>query len=202
MADKLDDLEAVRTLVTTLEPFDTGQRERILRWAIEKLGLSSDKIQELQHRKPTDEVGGDQAQRRGGQHSQDIKTFIAAKNPVRDVQFAATVAYFYRFEAPVSNRKEAIAAEDLQEACRMIGRKRLTNPGQTLRNAHSLGLLDKSENPGVFSVNTVGENLVAMTLPSSPGQATTRKNKKPAKKAKQKQQGKSKKGRQNKVRRG
>jgi len=202
MADKLDDLEAVRILVATLEPFDTGQKERILRWAIEKLGLSSDRIQELQRWERTDQVDGDQAQRRGGQHSQDIKTFITSKNPVRDVQFAATVAYFYRFEAPVSSRKEAIAAEDLQEACRMIGRKRLTNPGQTLRNAHSLGLLDKSEKPGVFSVNTVGENLVAMTLPSSPGQATTRKNQKPAKKAKQKQQGKSKKGRQNKVRRG
>jgi hypothetical protein len=30
----------------------------------------------------------------------DLKTFVTAKNPRSDVQFAATVAYFHRFEAP------------------------------------------------------------------------------------------------------
>jgi len=187
MADKPDDLDAVRILVSTLEPFDTGHQERIIRWAREKLGLLTDKDQQSQpEEKTTGQDKGEQRQQTGGQHSQDIKTFITAKNPGNDIQFAATVAYFYQFEAPAPSRKDSITAEDLQDACRKIGRKRLTNPSQTLRNAHNLGLLDRSDKPGVFSVNTVGENLVAMTLPSSTAQASSRPKKKMAKKAKQK----------------
>jgi hypothetical protein len=192
MADK-DDLDAVRTLVSTLEPFDTGEQERIIRWAREKLGLVTEKGQELQRQDRIDPGQGEQGHQTGSQHSQDIKTFVTAKNPANDVQFAATVAYFYRFEAPASGQKDAIAADDLQEACRMIGRERLGNPGQTLRNAHHLGLLDKTDKPGLFSVNTVGENLVAMTLPPSPGQANARVKKNPAGKAKRRQQQKSEK---------
>jgi hypothetical protein len=194
MTAKPDDLEAVRTLVSTLEPFDAETQERIIRWAREKMGRSIDNREEPGRQEKTGQGHGDKGQQIGGQHSQDIKTFITAKNPGSDVQLAATVAYFYRFEAPESKRKDTITAEDLQEACRMIGRtgkNRLTNPGQTLRNAHNLGLLDRSGEPGVFSVNTVGENLVAMTLPSSPAQASLSK-KKPQKKRKRKEQQKKK----------
>src|SRR5229473_6579890 len=35
-----DDLEAVRTIVAALEGFDAKDKERILRWAREKLGLA------------------------------------------------------------------------------------------------------------------------------------------------------------------
>src|SRR5271165_5976503 len=39
MANPTDDLEAVRAVVEALQGFDAGDRERILRWAREKLGL-------------------------------------------------------------------------------------------------------------------------------------------------------------------
>ena len=41
MQSKLDDLEAVRTIITALEPFDEPERERIIRWASEKLGIKN-----------------------------------------------------------------------------------------------------------------------------------------------------------------
>jgi hypothetical protein len=96
----------------------------------------------------------------------DIKSFVAAKAPKSDVQFATTVAYYYRFEAPPAQRREAIDGDALQEAARLAGRARLSNPRQTLNNAKGLGYLD-SNVPGEFVVNSVGENLVAMTLPGS-----------------------------------
>ena len=37
----LDDYEAVRTVVATLESFKPEDQERIIRWAREKLGLSA-----------------------------------------------------------------------------------------------------------------------------------------------------------------
>ena len=50
----------------------------------------------------------------------DIKSFVAEKSPSRNNEFTATVAYFYRFEAQESDRKESISAADLQEACRLV----------------------------------------------------------------------------------
>jgi hypothetical protein len=39
MSSKPDDLEAVRSLADTLQPFASEDRERIIRWAREKLGM-------------------------------------------------------------------------------------------------------------------------------------------------------------------
>ena len=94
--------------------------------------------------------------------SKDIKSFVAQKKPKNDTQFAAIVAYYYRFEA--AEKKDSITQADLLEACRMANYTRPPAPGQTLRNALNAGLLDNPER-GAFSVNSVGENLVAVTLP-------------------------------------
>lgn len=99
--------------------------------------------------------------------TKDIRTFIAEKDPKKDVQVAAVVAYYHRFEAPLSDRKDAINKDDLQEAMRLASRPRFKNPLQTLANAHILGLLDRGPEKATFAINSVGENLVAMTLPST-----------------------------------
>jgi len=41
MSSKPDDLEAVRSIADTLQPFANDDRERIIRWAREKLGMST-----------------------------------------------------------------------------------------------------------------------------------------------------------------
>jgi len=197
MSSKPDDLEAVRTIVSTLSPFDAGEQERIIRWSREKLGLPTEggsgataKTQDAVHHSDAPAVAEGSHSR---QHAtaRDIKSFIAEKNPSSDNQFAAAVAYYYRFEAPQAARKDAITSEDLQEACRLAGRARLSQPGQTLRNAHGVGVLDKAER-GAYAISTVGENLVAMTLGSGAGKKATSK--------KSKSKGKSKVGRLSKKR--
>jgi hypothetical protein len=100
-----------------------------------------------------------------GSNSVDIKSFTTNKKPRSDVQFAAAVAYYYRFEAPQAKRKDAINKDDLQEAARKANRERFANPLKTLRNAHQLGMLDKGSEKATFTINSVDENLVAMTLP-------------------------------------
>ncbi len=171
MSKPTDDLEAVRAVVDAISGFEAKDQLRIIRWVAEKVGLpepfqqsgpsqSHPRSEHTPRHAPQTDTGGS-----GAVHSQDIKSFVAAKGPRSDVQFAATVAYYFQFEAPQADKKGAISKDDLQEACRKAGRERLANPGQTLRNAHQLGLLDRGEEPGSFSINTVGENLVAMTLP-------------------------------------
>ena len=180
MTKPADDLEAVRVITEAVEGFEPEDKERIIRWALERLKLlhlagPSTHLQPQVQQPPTTTVPP--AVNTG---IKDLRTFVDEKQPKSDVQFAATVAFYHRFEAPADQRKENVNAEDLKEACRLVNRERLKNPLQTLSNARNLGLLD-SAGRGLFTINSVGENLVAMTLPSTPGN-TRPKNKRAAKK--------------------
>lgn len=160
----LDDLEATRTIVGALGGFDARDQERILRWAREKLGLAT-AVNEppLQGRVVPAALA--QTPTQSPTPALDIRSFMAKKSPSSDTQFAAAVAYYYRFEAPTHLRKESITAGDLREACRQVDRIRIKHLAQTLVNAHYQGLLDRGER-GAYIINTVGENLVAMALPA------------------------------------
>lgn len=179
----MDDLEAVRSIVEILEKFDDAEvRERIVRWSLEKTGL------QLSGFEPKRDGGADPASTHGGRlfgggGASDIKSFIAKKSPASDNQFAAAVAYYYAFEAPTQDRKGSISPSDLTEACRMAGRARLGDPAKTLSNAKDMGYLDKIDR-GTYKINTVGENLVAMTLPGGSPDSTPRPRKRlPVRKA-------------------
>ena len=188
MSSKPDDLEAVRIIVDTLSAFDATEQERILRWSREKLGLSTDAQGSAAVNTQTSIASPAPPYGALGSRSHDtavdIKSFIAEKIPSSDNQFAAAVAYYYRFEAPEAVRKEAITADDLQEACRLTDRSRIQKPAQTLINAHNVGLLDKAGDRGAYSISTVGENLVAMTLPSGAGKPRSGKKSKTKRKGK------------------
>jgi hypothetical protein len=167
MTPPKDALEAVRVVASTLEGFDSNEQERIIRWARELIGLSVTAPHTPSLVAQPQVTAASVSPAPQGSGSPNPKAFVGQKNPKNDVQFVATVAYFYRFEAPEGQRKNEINSEDLQEACRLVGRSRFTNPSQTLRNAHTLGLLDKGSGSGFYAINSVGENLVAMTLPST-----------------------------------
>lgn len=165
-----DDLDAVRSIADALKGFQPDEQRRILRWAQEKLGLAAT---------PSSTAPPSPGEPRGTTETApavsrtDIKTFLQAKRPASDVQFAASVAYYFMFEATTETRKEGIAPSDLQEAARLSGRARLSSPRTTLNNAVRLGYLDRGPDRGTFRINTVGENLVAMAMPAGEERAVT-----------------------------
>ena len=165
----MDDLEAVRKIVEILSELEKEDQSRVVRWSLEKLNLD----QALISKKPVEAAGGGARDTDEGKRQMDIKTFILSKNPSSDNQFAATVAYYYAFEAPADEKKNSVNGTDLIEACRKGGRPRLGDPAKTLANATSMGYLDKVDR-GFYKLNTVGENLVAMTLPSNSGESSSR----------------------------
>jgi hypothetical protein len=170
MSKAKDDFEAVRTIVVALGGFSPEDQERIIRWAREKLGLASRNIGDLFDPPPAVHSAPQApvevvAQSHSQIPTKDLKAFVGSKSPKSDVQFAATVAYFYRFESPLEQRRNEIDADSLLDACRLAGRKRLQHPRMTLNNAKNLGVLDQGSEAGKFTINSVGENLVAMTLP-------------------------------------
>ncbi len=191
MTKPVDDLEAVRTVVEAVQGFKEDEQQRIFRWAAEKLGLRSPFGAPVQPTATTPAASSSAAAApphhappgAPAANSQDIRSFVVEKNPRSDIQYAATIAYYYQFEAPPAERKKCIVKDDLQEATRKTGRERLKRPDQTLRNAHMLGLLDKGDEVGTFCINTVGENLVAMTLPGDGSTPPKRGKKPPAKRA-------------------
>lgn len=158
----VDDFEAAKTIADLLKGMDPGRQVRILRWVSESLGI--EQIIPQQRDSSQLDVTPDPRVSLPSVGATDIKSFVAAKDPNSDNQFAATVAYFYRFAAPQHERRDSITAEILQEATRLAGRARLGDPGKTLRNAKNMGYLDATDR-GEYRINTVGENLVAMTLP-------------------------------------
>lgn len=174
-----DDFEAVRRVIEALEPFDPKERERIIRWAAEKLGMVAP---------PPASSGAaplNLASRPGVPLlavPKDIKSFVVQKNPRSDNQMAAVVAYFHHFEAPPGERKESIGKEDLIDACRKSDRKRPKRPEQVLVNTYHAGLLDKAGTAGQYRLNSVGENLVAMVLPEQQASVTSSPRKSAAKK--------------------
>ena len=159
---KKDDLETVRILAEALEPFTDEERERIIRWSREKLGMKSSQIPNFATSLPPLNSALPQSITKNG--PKNIKSFVQEKNPQSDVQFAAVTAYFYRFEAPQAEQKEAIGAKDLQDAARQARGYGFKDSLKTLNNGVSRGYFNRLGR-GEFTLNAVGENLVAMVLP-------------------------------------
>jgi len=186
MSTKPDDFDVAKTIVEALEPFEKQEKEKIIRWVCERLEIAQQPVGQI----PSQQEIRFQQTQNPTSHGQgkDIKVFLSEKAPKSDNQFAAAVAYYYMFEAPSNEKKTSIKADDLQNACRLGGVSRLKRPDQTLINAHNVGVLDKAVEKGSYSINAVGENLVAMTMPSSTGVVSAKSKKRTSKsKAKKKQ---------------
>lgn len=169
MTTPVNDFDAAKAVTDQLQGMDKERQERILRWVAESLGLApvatSTPAARLSGAVPhSAEHRAEHAAPGTVDKPVDIKSFVESKKPKSDVQFAAVVAYYYNFEASAETRKDAIDAQILQDAARLAGRRRPPKPRMTLNNAKNLGYLD-SPDRGLFSINSVGENLVAMTLP-------------------------------------
>jgi hypothetical protein len=178
-----NEFDAAKIIVETLNKLDKAQQERALRFASESLGLqSASPKQSSSVIAPAPHIGsGSSPQPQPQGRATDIKQFTTSKAPKSDQQFATVVAYYYRFEAPAEQRRETINAEVLSDAARLVVRKRPTR--FALTNAKNQGYLD-SAGAGEYRINTVGENLVAITLPGTGGEKGPRKARKATSKKK------------------
>ncbi len=170
MTNSANDFDAAKAISDILKDVEKERQHRILRWVAESLDIAlhvktgvlretattADSVVDVTTLPPFPSDG----------RPKDIKSFVETKSPKNDIQFATVIAYYYRFEAPADDRLNTITADVLQNAARLSGRARFGNPINTLNNAKKQGYLDASDR-GAYGVNSVGENLVAMTLPGS-----------------------------------
>ncbi len=171
-------LTAAQTIVEELTGMTTEHQSLALKFAVETLGLKFPSAAPQTPIPPAPATPAPlsstqtpQSLPSGGDHSTDIRSFTEMKSPKSDQQFTAVVAYFYQFEARPEERKETINAETMKEAARLAGRAQVSKWGLTLNNAKNSGYLDPS-GTGEYKISSVGENLVAITLPD--GTTTTK----------------------------
>ena len=161
-----NEFDAAKIIVEALKGLDQHQQDRAIRFASESVGL------QIPVQRPATNPAGASADLLGREGTQlaaqvgavDIKQFVDSKSPKTDQQFVTVVAYYYRFVAPPDQQKESINAEDLKNAARLVGRKQPGHALATLNNTKNSGYLDAA-GKGNFQINSVGENLVAITLP-------------------------------------
>ena len=168
MSDAQSDFEIAKAVSDLLAGKDKERQHRVLRWVAESLDIALNSNATALVESP---LQPSESRSQGDfsmlpKSATDIKTFMDTKQPRNDIQFATATAYYYRVEASAEQRRESITAEVLQDAARLVKRPRFARPVMTLTNAKNQGYLDPSGR-GAYRVNSVGENLVAMTLPNT-----------------------------------
>ena len=166
-ADRKSPLEAAQKIVVELKGMTSEDQSLALQFAMQTLRLTPPSAHptpspapahpHVPHAQPAATTPGQPT---------DIKSFTAAKAPQSDQQFAAVVAYYYQFEAKPSERKDVIDVETMKEATRLAGREHPPKWSTTLNTAKNAGYLT-AVGRGSFKLSSVGENLVAITLPGT-----------------------------------
>ena len=171
MTNSGSDFDAAKAISDILKDMEKERQQRVLRWVAESLDITLHVRIGALHDTTTGTAGSAVVTSALTPYPSegrptDIKSFVESKSPKNDIQFATVIAYYYRFEAPADDRLDTISAEVLQNSTRLAGHNRFAKPLVTLNNAKKQGYLDASDR-GFFRINSVGENLVAMTLPGS-----------------------------------
>lgn len=168
-------LDAAQKIVAELTGMTSEHQTLALKFSMETLGL--------QLSAPSPRVAEplvqpqSQISPRTASNSADIRSFTAMKAPKSDQQFTAVVAYFYQLEAKPGEKKEAIDADIMKEAARLANWPQVQRWNMTLTNAKNAGYLDAA-GTGKFKLSSVGENLVAITLPGDGSASPSVKSKK------------------------
>lgn len=160
-------LDAAQKIVAELTGMTSEHQSLAVKFAVETLGLQLPAVLSPAAAPPVHSPPPPHGPT-STEHSTDIRSFTAMKAPKSDQQFTAVVAYFYQFEAKPDNRKEEIDKDIMKEAARLAGRPQVERWNMTLTNAKNAGYLDTAGD-GKFKLSSVGENLVAITLPDTGG---------------------------------
>jgi len=179
MSEKLDpELQAIATLISTLEPLSPDARNNVIDFVFRRLGITSRSTTPVSPQSEFHDPEPASTTRLGRQevpeNAADLRSVKNDKNPKTANQMVALVAYYLANLAPASERRDYIAAEDIKKYFVQAGFPLPSAPPRmTLVNAKNAGYLDALKD-GQYRLNPVGHNLIAHRLPAdSNGPART-----------------------------
>jgi hypothetical protein len=188
--DIQSELDAMKTLVETLEPLKPEIRTRVIDYVFNVLGIAKANpvaspalpTLALPTPTPTPQPAQPLAMPLGIHHPVDILSLKEQKIPTTATQMVAIVAYYLAHLA--SERQDSITKDDIQK---YFVQGKFPLPASTamaLVDAKNAGYLD-AVGPGTYRLNSVGYNLVAHKMPKNGATAPSKKTaKKSAKKSK------------------
>jgi hypothetical protein len=173
------EIRSLEQVIEALEPLDAAARSRVLDYAFKRLGINGIE--------PAPVVGDPQLEAPSSikeleaktEGPADIRSLREEKQPKSANEMAAVVGYYLAEVAPAGERKTEIGTADIEKYFKQAQHRLPEAPSKTLRNAAAAGYFDSVER-GLYTLNPVGHNLVAHSLPraaSSPPARKRRSNK-------------------------
>jgi hypothetical protein len=162
--DYATEVEAIKTVLTTLDSLSPEARVRVVRYAMTTLGIQVDSILSLAPRGEGQQGLLNKTEDRTEQSPVHIKDLTEKKKPRSANEMAAVVAFFLANSVPSDQRKTQISTKDLETYFKIAG---FPLPGQlkmTLPNAAGAGYFD-AVGGGAYKLNAVGHNLVVHSMP-------------------------------------
>lgn len=198
MTSRIDkEIEAIKTLLVTLEPLDPTLRESIISYVVGRLGVVLPGSQQpvTSPEKPSRGVGALWPEEKVVMHKEvHIKDLKDEKKPRSAVEMAVLVAYYLSQRAREKDRKNFVTVKDLEMYFKIAGFRLPTQMHYTAFSAIKAGYLD-SAGTGKYKLNPVGYNLVTHSMPilakvaGRPPKPTKKKKKKIGKKKAGKKKG-------------
>jgi hypothetical protein len=158
------DVDAVKAIVTALEPLDRPARDRVLSAVLALLG-SAPVVAPAGA--PTVEVSPAEAT---PARVTDIRTLREEKQPRSANEMAALAAYYLANLAPPSDKSETVGSADMERLFKQGGYPLPKKLNMLLPNATAAGYFDQAGRAR-YRLNPVGHNLVAHALPAGSGVA-------------------------------
>jgi len=178
MTTQIDlEVEAIKTLLTALEPLEAKARASALDYVIRRLDIRIAAASDVQRHDqkipppPPIEALETPTPTTPKVHIKDLKE---QKKPRSANEMAALVAYYLSHVAPANERKQAITTKDIETYFKIADFRLPSKPQFTLINAKASGYFEALGN-GEYKLNPVGYNLVAHSMPKVEKKASRRK---------------------------
>jgi hypothetical protein len=186
-------LQAIKTLLETLDPLTPNVRTSVIDYVFKRLGITASQAPSPPPPLPAVAAPLTPSLKSQLDGPTDILSLKEQKSPTTGTQMIAVVAYYLAHLAPEGERRDFITADDIQK---YFVQGKYPLPGsqpQALVHAKNAGYLDSLEK-GKYRLNSVGHNLVAHKMPKD-GVASAKlgSRRKPTKKAAKKSGKKAKK---------
>jgi len=163
------ELAAINTIVQSLEKLGESAQNRVLDYALKRLGLSQPALSHSdQEPAEADLISSLQKVRHEPEKSSgsvtDVRSFAESKQPTSANEKAAVIAYYLAELASPAERRASINQDDVTKFFKQARFPLPASPAMTLVHAKNAGYFE-SESPGQYRLNAVGYNLVAHRLP-------------------------------------
>lgn len=167
------EISAMNEIIASLSKLDDGQRQRVIKYVLERFGSPSFEQTGFPAVSPAPQLN----QFTGIENNPstrvvDIRTFKEEKSPRSAIQMVVLVAFYLQEIAPSNERKMTVDSGDIEKYFKQASYKLPSGKNgavDTLTNAKKAGYLEIADR-GTYKLNPVGYNLIAHSLPNGDGE--------------------------------